>query len=311
MDGYDKAVELKMQWLFSTLSEKDRRRYAGIEAAKLGHGGIEYISGLFGIDPKTVRRGLMELEQTDDTAPSRIRKKAGGRNAAIERRPQLEDHFRHMLAEFTAGDPVISIDSKRKELIGNFAREGYTHSQAPVDVLDHDFPSAGTGKLIPHGIYDLVRNEGYVHLNTSHDTSEFCCDSIALWWERHGHRHYPDARRLLLLCDGGGSNAANRQVFKEDVQALSDRLGLEIRVAPYPPYCSKHNPIKHRLFPHLTRACQGVVFHTVAIAKQFMETAKTSQGLKVTVDILTGVLYKKMRGRLPQNHEDRFRRLPA
>lgn len=78
MDGYDKAVELKMQWLFSTLSEKDRRRYAGIEAAKLGHGGIEYISGLFGIDPKTVRRGLMELEQTDDTAPSRIRKKRRG-----------------------------------------------------------------------------------------------------------------------------------------------------------------------------------------------------------------------------------------
>ena len=207
--------------------------------------------------------------------------------------PDRDAQFRNIArikAEYqTAGDPVISMDTKKQELIGNFAREGYTHTQAPVDVLDHDFPSAGTGKLIPHGIYDRVRNEGYVHLNTSHDTSEFCCDSIALWWERHGHRHYPDARRLLLLCDGGGSNAANRHVFKENLQALSDRLGLEIRVAHYPPYCSKHNPIEHRLFPHLTRACQGVVFHTVAIAKQFMEKAKTSQGLKVTVDILTGV----------------------
>lgn len=158
----------------------------------------------------------------------------------------------------------------------------------PVDVLDHDFPSSGEGKLIPHGIYDLARNEGYIHLNTSHDTSEFCCDSIALWWERHGRQHYPDARRLLLLCDGGGGNAANRHVFKEDLQALAERLGLEIRVAHYPPYCSKHNPIEHRLFPHITRACQGVVFHSLAIAKQFMEKARTSKGLKVTVAILAG-----------------------
>ena len=354
-----------MQRLFATLSEKDRRRYAGIEAAKLGHGGIEYVSEWFGIDPKTVRRGLMELEQTDDPAPRRVRKKGGGRKTAIERRPQLEDHFRQILAEFTAGDPmregvlwtnlsrreisrrlaesgtpasrhtvrklmkrhglgqrkvrkkktlgahpdrdaqfqniakikagylaagdpVIRIDTKKKELIGNFAREGHTHTQAPVDVLDHDFSSAGEGTLIPHGIDDLARNEGHVHLNTSHDTSEFCCDSIALWWERHGRRHYPNASRLLLLCDGGGSNAANRHVFKEAWQALADRLGLEIRVAHYPPYCAKHNPIEHRLFPHLTRACQGVVFHSVAIAKPFMEKAKTSTGLKVTVDILSG-----------------------
>lgn len=354
-----------MQRLFATLSEKDRRRYAGIEAAKLGQGGIEYISGLFEIDPKTVRRGLMELDQTDDPAPRRVRKKGGGRKAAMEPRAQLENNFLRILAEFTAGDPmregvlwtnlsrreisrrlaelgtpasrhtvrklmkkhglgqrkvrkkksmgahpdrnaqfqniatlkadyqaegdpVISVDTKKKELIGNFAREGHTHTQAPVDALDHDFPSAGEGKLIPHGIYDLARNEGYLHLNTSHDTSEFCCDSIARWWEQHGRQHYPEARRLLLLCDGGGSNAANRHVFKEALQTLAERLGLEIRVAHYPPYCSKHNPIEHRLFPHITRACQGVVFHSVAIAKQFMEKAKTSKGLKVTVDILTG-----------------------
>lgn len=188
-----------------------------------------------------------------------------------------------------AGDPVMSIDTKKKELIGNFAREGHTLTQAVVDVLDHDFPSAGEGKLIPHGLYDLARNEGFIHLNTSHDTSEFCCDSIATWWERYGCRHYPRAGRLLLLCDGGGSNAANRHVFKEALQALANRLGLEIRVAHYPPYCSKHNPIEHRLFPHITRACQGVVFHSVEIAKQFMEKAKTSTGLKVTVDILNGV----------------------
>ena len=128
-----------------------------------------------------------------------------------------------------------------------------------------------------------------MHLNTSHDTSQFCCDSIAYWWQQHGSKHYPNAKRLLLLCDGGGSNASNRHVFKEALQQLADRLSLEIRVAHYPPYCSKHNPIEHRLFAHVTRACQGVVFHSVAIAKQFMEKTKTSTGLKVSVDILKGV----------------------
>ena len=364
--GYEKEIELKMQRLFATLTEKDRRRYAGIEAAKLGHGGIEYISKLFDVDPKTVRRGMTELEQTGDPVPERVRKEGGGRKTATERLPQLEGNFLKILAEFTAGDPmregvlwtnlsrgeisrrlramgtpasrhtvrklmkmhglgqrkvrkkkslgahpdrdaqfqniaklkaeylaagdpVVSIDTKKKELIGNFAREGHTHTQEPVDVLDHDFPSAGEGKLIPHGIYDVARNEGHIHLNTSHDTSEFCCDSVAHWWERHGSRQYSGSSRLLLLCDGGGSNASNRHVFKEALQALADRLGLDIRVAHYPPYCSKHNPIEHRMFPHITRACQGVVFHSVGIAKHFMETAKTATGLKVTVDILTGV----------------------
>ena len=135
----------------------------------------------------------------------------------------------------------------------------------------------------------MARNEGHINLNTSHDTSAFCCDSIAHWWKQHGYRQYSRARRLLLLCDGGGSNASNRHVFKEALQKLANMLGLEIRVAHYPPYCSKHNPVEHRLFSHVTRACQGVVFHSVAIAKQFMEKAKTSKGLKVTVDVLTGI----------------------
>ena len=233
------------------------------------------------------RHTVRKLMKKHGLGQRKVRKKKT-LGAHPDRDAQFQNIARIKAEYLAAGDPVLSIDTEKKELIGNFAREGHTHTQAPVDVLDHDFPSRGDGKLIPHGIYDLARNEGYVHLNTSHDTSEFCCDSIGLWWDRHGHQHYPESRRLLLLCDGGGSNAANRHVFKEDLQALADRLGLEIRVAHYPPYCSKHNPIEHRLFPHITRACQGVVFHSLAIAKQFMEKARTSMGLKVTVDILAG-----------------------
>ncbi len=366
MIGYASDIELKMKRLFSTLSEKDARRYAAIEAIKLGHGGTQYISKLFGIDPKTVRRGLDELELTQDPAGNRIRKEGGGRKELIERNGTIEENFRKILAEFTAGDPmregvlwtnlsrceisrrlremgtpagrhvvrkllkkcglgqrtarkkksmgahpdrnaqfekiarlkkeylskgepVISIDTKKKELIGNFARDGHTHTQAPVDASDHDFPSAAEGKLIPHGLYDLARNEGYIHLNTSCDTSEFCCDSIEHWWRQHGIKNYPKSRRLLLLCDGGGSNASNRHVFKEALQKLADSLGLEIRIAHYPPYCSKHNPIEHRLFAHVTRACQGVIFHTVEIAQKFIAMTKTTKGLKVTVEILKGI----------------------
>lgn len=234
------------------------------------------------------RHTVRKLMKHHGLGQRKVRKKKS-LGAHPDRNAQFENIARLKADYQVKGEPVISIDSKKKELIGNFAREGHSYTQAPVDALDHDFPSAGEGKLIPHGIYDLARNEGYLHLNTSHDTSEFCCDSIAHWWERQGRQHYPEARRLLVLCDGGGSNSANHHIFKEDLQKLADRLGLEIRVAHYPPYCSKHNPIEHRLFPHITRACQGVVFHSVAIAKQFMEKAKTTQGLKVTVDILTGV----------------------
>ena len=143
--------------------------------------------------------------------------------------------------------------------------------------------------MIPHGVYDVGRNQGFVHLNTSHDTSELACDSIAAWWEDHGRAAYPRARKVLVLCDGGGSNSASRYVFKEQLQKLANRLGIEIRVAHYPPYCSKYNPIEHRLFPHLTRACQGVIFESVGLVKGLMEKARTSTGLEVTVDILDKV----------------------
>jgi Rhodopirellula transposase DDE domain len=106
---------------------------------------------------------------------------------------------------------------------------------------------------------------------------------VALWWEQAGRAAHPQATRLLVLGDGGGSNSATPYLFKEDLQGLANRLGLEMRVAHYPPDCSKHNPIEHQVFPHITRACQGVIFHTVDIARQCIERAKTTTGLRVTV----------------------------
>jgi hypothetical protein len=233
---------------------------------------------------RTIRRLLKALRLGRRTA--RKKKTMGhhpDRNAQFENIARLRREYQ------AAGDPVISIDTKKKEQLGNFHRSGQTYTQQTVETFDHDFPSAGDGKLIPHGIYDTTHNHAAIHLNTSHDTSELCCDSIALWWEEHGRAAWPEANRLLILCDGGGSNSATQYVFKEDLQRLADRLGIELRVAHYPPYCSKHNPIEHRVFPHVSRACQGVIFHGVEIAKQFIERAKTTPGLRVTVSILEKV----------------------
>jgi hypothetical protein len=185
-----------------------------------------------------------------------------------------------------AGDPVVSIDTKKREQIGNFFRPGTVYATGPVEVFDHDFPSFGEGVVIPHGVYDVARNVGHITLGTSHDTSAFACDSVRLWWARQGRAAYPNAKRLLVLCDGGGSNSATRHLFKEQLQRLADELGVEIRIAHYPPYCSKYNPIEHRLFPHVTRACAGVVFKSVELVKQLVAGTSTSKGLSVTVDVL-------------------------
>ena len=216
-----------------------------------------------------------------------LKKKSMGhhrdRNAQFEKITRLKKKY------LNAGLPVISIDTKKKELLGDFYRDGQIDAQETIEVNDHDFGSAGSGVVIPHGVYDIGRNQGFLHLNTSHDTSELACDSIATWWEQHGRTDYPRAKKLLVLCDGGGSNSATRYVFKEELQNLANRLGIEIRIAHYPPYCSKYNPIEHRLFSHVTRACRGVIFRTLEVARHYMAKTETTVGLTVQVRVLNKV----------------------
>jgi Rhodopirellula transposase DDE domain len=163
------------------------------------------------------------------------------------------------------------------------------YTQEEIKVQDHDWPSLAKGVVIPHGLYDLSRNEGYIQIGTSHDTGEFACDSLWYWWENHGSKYYPTTDSILLLCDGGGSNSSRHYLFKQDLQTLSNDLGLEIRVAHYPPHTSKYNPIEHRLFPHVTRACQGVIFESVEIVQELIAKTSTKTGLKVFATILDGV----------------------
>jgi len=185
-----------------------------------------------------------------------------------------------------AGNPVVSMDTKKKEHIGNFYRDGLLYTTGTVTTYDHDFPSYAQGLIIPHAIYDLQRNHGFINIGTSRDTSEFACDSLRNWWRQQGQYDYPNATSILVLCDGGGSNNARHHIFKQDLQALVNDIGVEIRIAHFPPYCSKFNPIEHRLFPHVTRACQGVIFKSRELVCQLIAKTKTRQGLSVTVNLV-------------------------
>lgn len=202
------------------------------------------------------------------------------RNEQFEYLSELKEEY------LQAGEPVISMDTKKKEMLGNFFRSGHLYANGVLKTLDHDFASHSDGMVIPHGLYDLRRNVGHITLGCSHDTSEFACASFLGWWRRYGVRAYPNAAEILLLCDCGGSNNYRHHIFKEDLQRLVNRIGIPIRIAHYPPYCSKYNPIEHRLFPHVTRACQGIVFHGLDIVKRFIRKTCTRTGLRVTLNVL-------------------------
>lgn len=174
-------------------------------------------------------------------------------------------------------------------MIGSLYRAGHTYTQVPIEVYDHDWASLATGKVIPHGLYDLSENIGYVQIGTSCDTHEFAIDSLRYWWQHYGRDRYGTAASLLLLCDGGGSNSSRSYLFKAVLQDLAVELGINIRVAHYPPYTSKYNPIEHRLFPHLSRATQGVIFDSVEVVKDLMATATTASGLEVFTTVINKV----------------------
>ena len=138
---------------------------------------------------------------------------------------------------------------------------------------------------IPRGLYDLKLNVGYVTVGLSHDTSEFACDCIFRWWQKHGKEHYARASSILLLCDTGGSNNAKHYIFKEHLKKLVDKLGIEIRISHFPPYTSKYNLIEHNLFPHISRACQGVILQDIEMFCDLIRKTRTKNGLRVFVEV--------------------------
>lgn len=187
------------------------------------------------------------------------------------------------------GIPIISIDTKKKEIIGNFKRAGQVLCFSAPECLDHDFSTFADCMIVPHGIYDVAHNIGYMTIGLSHDTSEFVCDNVEAFWEEYLSKVYKDAKYLVILCDGGGSNSSSHHIVKQDFMDLAEKLGISIMMMHYPPYCSKYNPIEHRLFSQITRSWSGAPLVSVQDARDRAAATETKTGLKVFARISTKV----------------------
>jgi hypothetical protein len=201
--------------------------------------------------------------------------------------PDRNAQFQHINAQARAfqraGEPVVSVDTKKKELVGDFANGGKEWRPAgePEPVRVHDFIDKRLGKAIPYGVYDIRRNEGWVNVGIDHDTAEFAVESLRRWWRRMGRRTYPDATRLLVTADGGGSNGYRTRLWKLELQQFANESGLNVTVAHYPPGTSKWNKIEHRMFCHITQNWRGRPLESVETVVSLIGGTTTRTGLRI------------------------------
>lgn len=201
--------------------------------------------------------------------------------------PDRDGQFRHIAERVAAckrrGEPALSVDTKKKEVLGNLKNPGQTYRRkgAPAEVKTHDFPDPKLGKAIPYGVYDIHGNEAGVSVGVSHDTAEFAVAAIGRWWENLGRRRYGRARRVLVTADSGGSNSARCRLWKVELQKWADKTDMIIEVCHFPPGTSKWNKIEHRLFCHITRNWRGIPLETLEVVVQSIGATTTEAGLEV------------------------------
>ena len=185
------------------------------------------------------------------------------------------------------GQPVVSVDTKKKELVGNFKNAGreWRPQEQPEEVRVHDFPDPKMKKAIPYGVYDLTRNEGWVSVGIDHDTARFAAASIKRWWRKMGQKRYPRAKELLITADGGGSNSSRTRLWKVALQELADDLGLRLTSCHFPPGTSKWNKIEHRLFCHITPNWRGRPLTSYAVIVQLIGSTTTTAGLQIRTEL--------------------------
>lgn len=232
----------------------------------------------FPVSPSTIGRLLKERGYSlQSNRKTREGKQHPDRNAQF-------DHInRRVAARHRRGEPAVSVDTKKKEPLGNLKNPGrsYRPKGRPVEVDTHDFPDPKRGKAVPYGVYDLGENQAGVSVGISHDTAQFAVAAIRRWWRRLGRKCYSRAKRLLITADSGGSNGSRNRLWKLELQKFADETGLIIEVCHYPPGTSKWNKIEHRLFCHITRNWQGEPLETYEIVVELIGKTATSEGLEV------------------------------
>jgi hypothetical protein len=201
--------------------------------------------------------------------------------------PERDSQFRYINEQakvyIQRGDPVISVDAKKHERVGNFKNQGkkWRPKGQPVEVNVYDYPSLAAGTAIPYGAYDLQRNHGMVNVGVSHEMAEFAVESIRRWWKKIGRRHYPKTGQLMICADGGGSNGSRNRAWKFYLQQLCDETGLQIAVCHYPPGTSKWNKIEHRMFSHISMNWRGEPLISFETVINLISATKTRAGLRV------------------------------
>ena len=242
--------------------------------------------------------------RVSSTSVGRLLNKLGYRLQSVRKRNEGASHpdrnaqFEHINATadqyLSQGQPVISVDTKKKELVGDFKNGGreWQPTGTPEEVLVHDFPQDATGKAVPYGVYDMGRNEAWVSVGRSHDTPEFAVASIRRWWRSMGKRAYPQARTLFITADAGGSNGYRLRAWKLELQQFADEVQLRIRVSHFPPGTSKWNKIEHRLFCHITQNWRGKPLRTFETIVDLIGNTRTQAGLRVKA-VLDKKKYKK------------------
>ena len=208
--------------------------------------------------------------------------------------PDRDSQFRYIATQkqhfMASGDPIISVDTKKKEVLGDFKNAGQAWRQEAETVNVHDFLSDSLGRVSPYGVYDVQRNEGAVYVGVSADTPEFAVAAILRWWHDHGYPAYPHATRLLILADGGGSNGHRPRLWKDQLQSqLSDGVGLSLTLCHYPTGCSKWNPIEHRLFSQISLNWAGQPLRTCETMLGLIRGTTTQTGLQVSAHLLGGL----------------------
>lgn len=235
-----------------------------------------------GVSPSTVARLLKQMGFS-----LRVNHKKRAARSGPDRDQQFV-YIAELREKFaSAGHPIVSVDTKKKEMVGNFKNPGTTWEQKPVVVNDHDFPSDADGAAIPYGVYDVRANQGTVFVGTSYDTPGFAVDSIERWWRYDGKHRYPNADHLLILADGGGSNGTRNRAWKVNLQEkICDRHRLSVTVSHYPTGASKWNPVEHRLFSEISKHWAGRPLDSYETILKYIRSTRTKTGLRVKAHLV-------------------------
>jgi hypothetical protein len=259
----------EQKWVRSSLRQLSKR------LAELGHQ----------VSPPIVGRLLRRLGYS-----LRVNAKKEEASAAHPDRNTQFEQIQTQKQRFEAAKcPIVSIDTKKKELIGNYKNAGRAWKEQPDAVNAHDFPQDAIGKAVPYGIYDVLRHCGTVYVGSSADTPEFAVAALARWWEEEGQAAYPEAKQILILADSGGSNGCRPRMWKQQLQEhFSDHYGLTVVVAHYPTGCSKWNPIEHRLFSQISQNWAGIPLRSFETMLNYIRGTCTQTGLTVRASLLEG-----------------------